>query len=398
MTKIFVCFLTIVAVFAPNYSFSTTCEDRCASTCAVSPQWLCDQCIDDCEASLVDQPPRDSGRRLRPIGPPRQEGLSYLLHREAGLWAIDYGRKRDLGMTEIIADDGFRSVSLWTDTVPYCPGHHENSWTWVTDEPGCEWETFLKHTRARQIFIRFHAWRIEDGGGCRITEEAPHWFILNRLYEVAWNRPLKIIFTPWEQDWYATGCHPCEETPWCCPDGGTCSPEEKRRQYMERQQRLLDFEDERQRTFNLARAGALKRYPNASLEVYRAMTLSRHPWDIEPWTEGLPSLAERIGEMDHPPDFIGVSYWTWGMDPAVILDWYQQVTGYPRHRIFIAEIGGRMPSEQSVRLEAYVRAFWDWGIRAVNVWIYYQPGGGEWEVSDETLDLLYDLNLEAIGW
>jgi len=327
--------------------------------------------------------------------------VSYALHRTVGLWAIDYGRNADLIMAEAMADEGFRTISLWTDSLPYCPGHYEEPWLWVTDEPGCRWERFLKSTRAKQIFIRFHAWQVVEGEGCRIHERAPHWFILNRLYEIAWNRNITIVFAPWEQDWYALGCAPCNADEGCCPEGGECSIEEKRRQYMERQDQLITFENRRQRDFEQARAAMIQRYPNASLNVLRAMVGNRHPWnrDKEPWAADLPTIADRVGEMRYPPDLFGVSYWEWGLDPAVVLDWYQETTNFPRHRIFIAEFGGRNTrEEQAERFREYIPVFWNWGIRTALAWIYHEPTNSQWLLTDESLETIRYLNLEAITW
>lgn len=359
--------------------------------CQLYPD-ACHECFDTC---IPDAP-----RRVRPIAP-WQPGVSYALHRTIGLWAIDY-EQSNLEMTDEIANLGFYSVNLWTDDVPYCPGEHIEPWIWETNEPGCEAEEFWKHTRAKQIFVRYHAWEVTDDGGCRIMERAPLGFIVHRLYELIWYRNITVVFAPWEQDWYALGCFPCNDMLDCCPDGGECTLEEKRRQYMDRQDWLVNWEEKRQRDVETARRTMLQRYPNASLNVLHAMTINRYkpsPKPGEEWASDLPTLAERIGEMDNKPDLVLASYHIFGEDPVPVLDWVQSVTGYPRHRIAIAEFGGRHADEQVQRYSDYIPVFWDWGIRTIMIWIYKEGEyGSRWEVTPEGLSVLQDLNLQAITW
>lgn len=344
----------------------------------------------------------------------RQPGVDYTLKRQVGVTAIDYGPD-DLGMTEILADEGFRTVQLWTDTVPYCPGHHEEpfpSSEWVVDEPGCAFEQFIRRTRAKQIFIRLHAWADTEGndqpGACRINTLEPAGHIVYRLYEMFWWKDITIVVTPWEQGWYSLGCWDCPDQEECCPESGNgphCSLEQKRHEYMIRQDRLIAQYERLMIHVKQARSLMLQRYPGSKLNVTFAMTINKSGGYNIPgmppryeWTEGLPTLAERIGLMEHEPDYVAVSYYVYGIDPAIVLDHIKEVTRFPKHRIFIAEFGGNTPESQIARISDYVPAFWDWGIRTVLLWIYYQPDDTPWMLSDEALDEARRLNIEAITW
>jgi len=371
-------------------------------TCIISPE-ICEECWDTCYRVRI----------TTPVGPGRQAGVDYMLHRQVGVTAIDYG-PNDLEMTEILADEGFRTVQLWTDTVPYCPGHHEPpfpSTEWVVDEPGCEFEQFIRRTRAKQIFVRLHAWADTEGNdqpnACRINTLEPAGHIVYRLYEMFWWKDITIVVTPWEQGWYSLGCWDCPEREECCPETyrNDCTWGLKRQEYMVRQDRLVAQYERLMVHVKQARALMIQRYPKAKLNVTFAMTVNKSGGYNVPgqppryeWTEGLPTLAERIGWMDNPPDYVAVSYYVYGVDPTIVLDHIKEATRFPKHRIFIAEFGGNTPESQVQRIADYVPAFWDWGIRTVLLWVYYQPEDTPWMLTDEALDEARRLNIEAISW
>ena len=387
--------------------------------------WICDFGSDEqCEECLIEC---GIGRLRTPIGPDRQLGVDYTLKRQVGLWSIDYG-PQDLEMTNILRREDSTVVNLWTDTVPYCPGHHEPpfpSTTWVTDEPGCAAERFWKQTPAKQIHIRFHAWTETDGEQCRTNTHEPIGFLVYRLYEMIWYRDITIVITPWEQGWYALGCYACDEDEHCCPESGNgpdCSWEQKRLDYITRQDRLIAQFERRQIQVEQARKLMMQRYPNAKLNVLTAMTVNKSGGYRVPagakilttdglktardiwWIEDLPTLAERIKLMEHPPDYLGVSYYIYGIAPEVMLQSISEESGFPIHRMFIAEFGGKDPEEQIARLSEYVPAFWDSGIRTIMAWIYYMPvdcygcAPEKWILTEEALDLIRELNIEAITW
>jgi len=373
-----------VVLFSLGASAQTRGGGRPCSECAPLDSYWCQMYPAACEACWETCTP--DSRRVRPLTPRIQPGVNYLLDRTIGVRAVDYeawyfdgGWTDNYGVTQEIRADGFNTIGLWMKQPPYNPGHWDGT-AWIEDEyqgarEDMAW--FWQHVNAHQVFVRFHAWQITDGGGCRILENAPLFHIIRRLYEYAWWRDLVVVFVPWEQDWYLTGCHPCEGQESCCPDGGECSWEEKRRQYLDRLEWLVAFESERQRTVELVREEMRRKYPTANLRILHAMTVNRFKGHNEvEWAADLPTLAERIGQMvespdEHEPDLVGISYWLEGVDPVPVLDWLASVTHYPKYRFFVDEIGAR-EHRQVQRFEDYIPAFWDWGIRTVMVWVYRQ--------------------------
>ena len=376
--------------------------------CQLYPE-ACQECFDTCIEDRRDV------RRIPGVS--RQFGVDYTLQRGVGAFAIDYGSD-DYGVVENMVDDGLRIVNIWTNTVPYCPGHSIEpfpSVEWVVDEPWCEWEQFLRKTRAKQIHVRLHAWADTEGNeqpdACRINTLEPAGFIVYRLYEMLWWKDLTIVVTPWEQGWYSLGCWNCPGLENCCPESGLseeCSWEQKKYEYLVRQDRLIAQYENLMIDVTQARKLMLQRYPNAKLNVLFAMTVNKSGGYNVPgepprwwWTEGLPTLAERIGQMKHKPDLVGVSYYVYGVDPAIVLDHIKDLTKFPPKRIFIAEFGGKGSDDQVRRLNDYVPAFWDWGVRTVIAWAWYFPEGAtydKWLLSDEAIDAINQLNFEAITW
>ena len=392
------------------------CEPLDSYYCQLYPE-ACATCWEECPGG----PGSDPRRGLR-LG--RQLGVNYTLKRNVGAFSIDYG-PHDLEMTEVMRRDDLTTVNLWTDSVPYCAGHHAEPWLWVTDDPGCAAEQFWRQTPAKQIFIRFHAWTETDGEACRINTHEPIGFLVYRLYEMIWYRDITIIITPWEQGWYALGCYACDEDESCCPESGNganCSWGQKQQDYLVRQDRLIAQFERRQIHVEQARKLMLQRYPGAKLNVLTAMVVNKSGGYRVPegakeltteglktvrdiwWIEDLPTLADRIRLMDHPPDLLGISYYLYGIPPEVAIDSIAAESGYPPSRMFIAEFGGRDPAEQVERFNEYVPAFWRAGIRTILGWIYYMPVGcygcapEKWILAEETLDAIRALNIQAITW
>ncbi len=137
---------------------------------------------------------------------------------------------------------------------------------------------------------------------------------------------------------------------------------------------VLSVIDERQADIERARKEAWLELGHAPrLRILHSVILNRWPGNMRPHeiAAGLPTLAENLYRLERSPDILGISYWKRGDDPTVALDWFEDVTGYPRHRFYIDEFGGKQ-EDQPERYESYVRAFWDWGIRTVNIWMWKQ--------------------------
>ena len=109
----------------------------------------------------------------------------------------------------------------------------------------------------------------------------------------------------------------------------------------------------------MARRLAFIRYPSSNLTVLHAIVLNRFPgYNVSP---GDPLVGGAVGEMVQrdgvlEPDLIGISYWKRGLDPIPALEWVKETTGYPKHRMFIAEFGARA-DEQPQRYEDYIPLF-----------------------------------------
>ena len=62
------------------------------------------------------------------------------------------------------------------------------------------------------------------------------------------------------------------------------------------------------------------------------------------------------------------------------LNWVTEVTGYPRYRIYIDEVGERSDlqnRDQYQRIMDVVSDYWDWGGRLAFVWMWKQTWCGK---------------------
>ena len=370
----------LVASTVSGQTLCSDCPDPDSLSCQLWPS-VCEQCYEDC---APDVPPP---RRVAPIGPSRQRGVDYRLHKTIGLTALNYKDDDFPGWYETartISQLDFTSAQLWMDEPPYCAGHWVEpypSHQWVTDDPGCEAEWLIKYSGIKQIFIKpsVRSWLVNDGG-CYILDTTPQSFILNRLYEMAWERDITVVFTRWEQDWFPEGC----------PYGVQHDNMDERLEW------LIQYESERQRQFEQARANMIRRYPYARLNVLRAVVVNQFPgYNI---SEDHPTVSEAIGRMVedptlYEPDLVGISYWKRKLDPIPALDWVKNTTHYPKNRMFIAEFGATT-DEQPERYEDYIPVFWDWGIKTILIWLYEDNSEGKYTVTPAGLDALRRLNNE----
>lgn len=363
--------LAVIACFMLAHGAEgQTCEEQCFMACIISSQEVCDACLDACQ----HPPPR----RIAPIGPSRQPGVDYGLHRTLGLTVLNYRDPFFPGWPEAvreIAADGFTTSQLWVRyTELYCMGHWVEpypSHEWMTYDPNCEAAQMLRYGGSTQLFIK-----LDPNMSRQLVS-----FLMERWYELAWWRDLTIVFSRWEQD------------------NALAQDEITYDEYMRRWAKLKAEEEEIQGWVTEKRRTLKHRYPHSKLEVLNAMVVNRFPGvNVKPWAEDWPTVTDMIAEMDHKPDLIGVSYWKRGVDPTIALDWIVDTTRYPRYRLFVAELGARN-SEQPDRYYEYVRTFWDWGIDTVLIWAWRSPWDGHlYTPTAEGLEALQQLNEEAISW
>ena len=352
------------------------------------------QCTDSallyCDIFNIDPCPCSIGVpvRVAHIGPSSQIGVDYRLPKEVGIHALNY-KDSDFDSWIDYADeihlDGFTTAQLWVDIPPYCPGHWEEpfpSHVWVQDQPDCEFQQLVQHGPVKYLFLRIGvtSWMVNEGEGCYIMDTAPLGFIVNRLYDMAWYKDLTIVLVPWEQDWYPRGCP------------GTPTNED----YVERLDRLVKFESERQRQVEQSRRAKMRQYPDARLQVLHAMVVNKFPgYNLAPDDLLLPTVSDAIGWMVedpdlYEPDLVGISYWKRGLDPVPALDYVKERTLYPKRRLFIAEFGART-DEQPQRYLDYVPVFWDWGIRTILIWVHEDNWEDRYTITPEGLNSLLEL-------
>ena len=301
-------------------------------------------------------------RQVAPLGPRRQHGVNYVLDKTIGLTALNYMNPDFPGWpetTEAISQLGFTSAQLWLDID-----------TWDVSA-----ERAIFHSGMEQVFIKSGKadYQMLDGS-CYIMDTAPQAEILRRLYEAGWWEPITVVLTRWEQDWYPEGCP--SDDPYYLSD------------MVDRLEWLIAYESEQQRVFEETRAELLLEYPHARLTVLRSMTVNHFPgYNVD---TDHPTVGEAIGQMEYPPDLIGISYWKRRMDPIPALDWLKEVTGFPATRMFLVEFGGRA-DEQPTRFEQYIPQLWDWGIRTILVWTYQDTWHNKYTVTESGLEALREL-------
>ncbi len=406
----------------PVHDTCEECQPLDSVVCAISPV-ACEQCWATC--GVTPGPPP---QRVRPAGPTVDPWLhgGYLLNREIGVTQLAHeyfwdgpdapNRLTYLGTNMDVAEEvrsyGFRTFKVWMQNHPFdglgrpwCYDLFDTGdgdwwcetdtavWNGATYEPGINFEDMLRFwSRAPvdQIFVRFERWpryerRAIDGTDCMWMHSAPYYEIAMELFrQIGW-RDITIVFTDWEQDWQVVGCGTTDGgmpdmSAW--PQWLQCTEEESEaecrlRQVDARLDFVLSVIDERQADIERARRDAWLELGHApNLRIMHAVTLNRWPGNMRPHEieAGLPTLAENLHRLQRSPDLLGISYWKKGDDPALALDWFKAVTGYPRHRFYIDEFGGSQGGQdgQAKRFDAYVHAFWQWGIRTVNIWMWKQ--------------------------
>jgi len=367
-------------------------------------------------------------RRSYPIDPwmqdyrlPKAIGVTQLAHEIHPARPESQQRFSNLDLAYDVRSHGFRVLKVWIDnhpldgdTQPLCYdiwGEHspqEGPWWCEYDmleydqshhpyhhrvgESNPQFEDMIRFWQAAPVdvvFVRFHRWGYSEGKCMALTTNTPWYALTTRLYEIAWWRDLTIVFAPWEQDWWPWGCDDGDGDPtnwrppfqyvsqrWLQDCLAEHTEEECGFKVVERRYKyVVEKMEQRQREVERARREAFERLGHMpKLRVMTAVVVNRYPHNQREYerASGIPTMAERVAGMKNKPDLIGLSYWLKGHDPAETLDWLQGVTQYPRYRIYIDEVGGIEGRDQAQRLADYIPAFWEWGVKVVNVWMWRQ--------------------------
>ena len=250
-----------------------------------------------------------------------------------------------------IMPQGFGGIKIWMDAIPF---EGMGEWCWQTyygfehcadySLPGVEMERFwLSIPEGSVIVLRPQAmnWTWWDDGPAMAL--ADYYAISKKLYELIGERDVTIILTDWEQDWIID------------------------RGYQDFLMRILE---QRQEDVERARKEAfLERGYRPNLRIMHAAIVNKTPINAPDWPH--PYLADLIPGLKRSPDLVGISYWMQGSDPVEVLEWVREATGYPKHRMYIDEFGGK-EDRQAQRFSEYIPVFWEYGIDLVCIWMYKQ--------------------------
>jgi hypothetical protein len=319
----------------------------------------------------------------------------------------------NMDLAREVRSHGIRVLNLWMDNhpfdgdvQPFCYDLHDTGdGDWWCEYDGLEWDhlsgqylvgeshpqfedmiRFWREAPIDVVFVRFQRYGYNEGA-CMAKTFPPYYAIAKRLYEIAGDRALTVVFADWEEDWWPWGCDDgdgdssnyewpfkwwwsAEDLEWCLSEHtedecGIMVVEDRFRHLMlEIERRQVEVERARREAY-------IKLGHRPELRVMTSVVVNRYPHNIRPHEEGSPTLAERIGGLKRRPDLIGLSYWTNGHDPVETLDWLRSVTNYPGSRIYINEFGAD-ESRQARRFSEYIPAFWEWGVRTINIWMWRQ--------------------------
>lgn len=274
------------------------------------------------------------------------------------------------------------------------------------------------HPDIDTIVIRFTspAWATYESGCIgpqgTIFSDAPYYEIAFNLLKWFGDQDKHIILADWEADWQIRGwgcdhyledgshVYPFDDSqPWysttcidkclenlennpnsstdcrlwgdCSADAHVCTNDCGDLLWADRAEWVREQTKRRQRAVREAREA----FPNALLRVEYGAIGNFYPSRS---SRSGPTMFEMIGEMDEKPDRVGLSFWHLSRvddEPAVLiqtLDWVEEVTGLPRHRIFIDEFGSNDPDVQFDRIYNLGRAAFEWGVPLASVWLWKQ--------------------------
>jgi hypothetical protein len=349
------------------------CPEPGTPSCDIWPD-ACAACWNACDGEPGE------ARRVAIGGPGFDVNLmNYSLPRGVGVFQVEY--EDHFTATELLDDivaNGFRQVTIWHTGNPF-DGFEPWGWTtsWGLDlcclgtsrPPYIIIEDMFKFWTHPDIDVIFYrpqseAWtyRTDDCPGTDnpVLTDPPYYEITRKLYELFGDQPKVIVLTDWEQDWLFHGA--------ACWTGD--GPVSERVTYLERLIRRRQADVERARREIRQELGHRPR-----LRVMNSVVLSRYPENVrESDNSDAPFLADVVASLGKDgPDLIGTSYEMRGGDVIATLDWIQEHTGYPRSRMFIAEMGDNQKSGHQVTKLHEIPLIWEWGINSVQVWMWREP-------------------------
>jgi hypothetical protein len=258
------------------------------------------------------------------------------------------------------------------------------------------------------IVVRFvnMAWTMVETGcsgwtGPTFAQE-PTFKIAKKLLKRYGDQNKVIIFSNWEGDnqWRGSGCNKPDEAMW--GEAGSWYNEGCQKDYTieecaemfcrERMAYVKKCTENRQ----IGIEGARAKYPNTALKIYHALVVS--DFDELPGYYGLNLTKDVIPNLQHQPDFIGVSYYTKHRKSIEeVAEYIQQHTGYLPERLYIDEIGAAEPTpgKQYDRLMAVIPEAFRAGYAFACVWMWkqtwhdFRPNGkpinfGMWKWANDT--------------
>jgi hypothetical protein len=334
--------------------------------------------------------------------PTSDPSVDYVVPRGVGVTQVAYEmlRKpvtRHFTTKELLDDitsHGIRIVKLWLEGNPF---DGRPKWGWET--PWGVWMSGMgngkvlfedmdevwRHPDVDIFVVRFvnMAWTVIETGcsgwtGPTFAQE-PSFKIAKKLLKHYGNEDKTIIFSNWEGDnqWRGSGCNEPDQAMWSaagtwyntgCRDDNTI--EECAEMFCrERMAYVKRCTERRQEGIEQARA----LYPDATLRIFHSLVVS--DFDEKPGYFGLNLTKDMIPTLEHPPDFIGVSYYTKHEKSITeIAEYIAQHTGYPPERLYIDEIGApeKIPGRQYDRLMAVIPEAFVAGYAFACIWMWKQ--------------------------
>jgi hypothetical protein len=382
------------------------CPDLDSIWCQLWPH-TCEECTTE-EGQVTQVAPRRAPYDpwLGDYSLPKTVGVTQIAHEFVNPPVIQHFTNLDLAYE--LRDHGIKSMKVWIDNHPFdgdtqafCYDFNGNDWCeydmlgwdcggYYLGESHPRFENmirFWQEAPVEIIFARFQRYGYREGR-CMAKTFPPYYAITKRLYEIAGDRDMTVVFADWEEDWWPWGCHTDEEYDypfqywWGQDELDRCLAERTRTEcgvevVEQRYAYLMQEIERRQSEVAQARREAyinLGHRPN--LRVMTSAIVNKYPLNHNPpaGAESVRLLAERITDLPitSRPDLLLLSYWLKGYDPGLTINWLTEVTGYPPQRIVIDELGGIEGVDQASRIADYVPAFWGLGVRTVNVWLWRQ--------------------------
>jgi len=371
------------------------------------------------------RPRRPSVHRVVPLSPHADIGvtqLSYDLNWMTLRNAVHpHAMWTSLEVLDDISSHGIRSVKIWLDGDPLDGGPW--CWSpayWTRDDPfSCnmgqygfeDMNLFWSHPGIDVFTVRFQskAWSIQEYvsqrpdkpprlGGTTFANEPTYW-IARELLKRFGDLDKTIIFADWEQDWAIQGqgsqgtdnqgrwLYPWDNAdPWYSDgcweeyDYDTCGEMVVR----DRLAYVRWVIEERQRGVEMARA----EFPDAILRIEHTVVLNRYPANFEESDLGI-ALAEEVKTLDPQPDTVSLSFWERTSTIVEALDYVEAVTGYPRDKIYVDELGEWKEWAQYERIHNEGRRAICWGVTKLNIWMWRQTWRGN------NHGLFYQLNADS---